>query len=674
MQFLKDSFVDLVRKGKIASPLNQKFDMKIWDEAKKLTTFDNELYYAGKFFYLQFDVLRKTLNELKELERPLSNKDYLQLFSGITNRTLKILMEEMEQKLKDKPINLDLEFFAQKHNNNPLKIDFSSEEVVTLSVDGTFYNILSNLKDFPAPSNFLIKDEEICSSIMSENIISQIYYTYESYWNSILYEQIKFKIENKKVILKSNAEIMIPYEISNIRKSKVNVHNMMNLESIFDEILANQKIIVYTERVFQIKKISELEVRKKVLITTAWYGFKDKTVNFLSKNLPDKDFNLDDLIELFIQLTSLGYDLLQGLPKDDEIKPNDFNKLRDFSPTVEKEILVDALIKSLDKEKEIILQMLDFLTFTGKSSKNGPRADLWRKPLIRLNNEEFIFVLESIIHPIGIRCIEGWLSECGVDLQGKGVGYEKYIKGTLQLAIKENSFISDSFLMAEKEEISVNSISEEIDLLFKIDNLIVLGEAKCVVINDSAISYWHSIEIIKKASEQAIRKIDFIKNNIKEVFKSLDWEYDEKIIFKFQPLVIMSNFIGVGYNFFGVPVIDTLILNNYFEKNISPLLSFSDNEHIAYLKLYENKKDLIDNFSTYVNNPPSIESYKIFTEVLDSIPLISPIDSYQMAWEFKRIGISAPSINILLSHDYKFPLEKIDNFEEVISNLNFKIC
>lgn len=674
MQFLKDSFVDLVRKGKIASPLNQKFDMKIWDETKKLTEFDNELYYAGKFFYLQFHVLRETLNELKELERPLSNKDYLQFFSGVTNRNLKIIMEEMEQKLKNKPTNLDLDFFAQKHNNNTLKIDFSSEEVVTLSVDGSFYNILSNLKDFPAPSNFSIKNEDIFSSIISENIISQIYYTYESYWNSILYEQIKFKIENKKVILKSNVEIMIPYEISNTRKSKVNVYNIIFLESIFDKILADKKIIVYTGKVFSIKKISELDIRKKTLITSAWYGFQDKTVSFLSKNLPNKDFNLDDLIELFIQLTSLGYDLLKILPKDDEIKPNDFNKLRDFSPTIGKEILVNTLIKTLDKEKEIIVKMLDFLTFTGKVSKSGPRADLWRKPLIRLNDDEFIFILEAIIHPIGIRCIEGWLSECGVDLQGKGVGYERYIKDTLQFAIEKNSFLSDSFLMAEKEEISVNGTSEEIDLLFKIDNLIILGEAKCVVVNDSAISYWHSIEIIKKASEQAIRKVDFIKNNIKEVFKSLGWVYDENIIFKFQPLVIMSNFIGVGYSFFGVPVIDTLILNSYFEKNISPLLSISENEHIAYLKLYENKKDLIDNFSTYINNPPSIESYKLFTEVVDSIPLISPIDSYEMAWEFKRIGISEPNINILLSHDYKFPLEKIDNFEEVISELNLKIA
>ncbi|MDM1270363.1 hypothetical protein HXZ61_09155 [Acinetobacter indicus] len=669
MQFLKDSFADVVRKGKIPSPLSPKFDVKKWDEAEKKTKFDENLCYAGKFFYLQFDTLRQALKELTELNRPLSNKDYLQFFSGISNRTIKILNDDMEEKIKSSPLKTDFGFFAHKHNSNPLKIDFSTEEVATLSVDGIFYNILSNLRDNSAPSNDDLKNEDILSTVFAENMISQLYYIYESYWNSILYEQINFMVQEGKVILKSNAEIMIPYEISNIRKSKVNVANIMNLSPVIDRILSDKKIIDYDGENFSIKKIGQLDSRKKNTITTAWYGYQDKIISFLSKDLPNKNFNLDDLIELFIQLSSLGYDLFKSLPKDDGIKPGDLNKLRMFSPTIKIEILVDALTQSLAQDRYIILEMLEFLTFTGNSSKKGPRADLWRTPLIKLNESEFILILESIMHPIGIRCIEGWLTECGVDLQGKGTEYEQYIKTTLSSVILDNDLLSNSFLIAENEEISVNGVTEEIDLLFKIDNLIVLGEAKCVVVNDSAISYWHSIEIIKKASEQASRKINFIRKNIKDVFKLLKWDYDENIKFIFQPIVLMSNFIGVGYSFFDVPVVDTVVLNNYFEKNICPLLSLSESEHIAFLKLYENKEELINNFSLYVENPPSIESYKLFTEVITSIPVISPMDSYQSVWEFERIGISAPDIDKLLNHDYKFPLVKIDNLEKVLAEL-----
>lgn len=309
MQFLKDSFADQVRKGKIFSPLSPKFDMTIWDKADRKTKFDTELYYAGKFFYLQFRDLREALDELKKLNRPLSNKDYLQLFSGISNRTLKILLDQMEEKLKTSPITMDLGFFSHKHNNNPLKIDFSTEEVATLSVDGIFYNILSNLTESIVPLNNSIKNEDIFKSIVGENVISQLYYTYESYWNSILYEQIKFSIEDGKIVLKSNSEIMIPYEISNTRKSKVNVGNILQLNGAIDKLLADKKIIEYDGKSFSIKKISQSSSRKKNTITTAWHGFKDKTVSFLPKELPNKNFNLDDLIELFIQLSSLGYDL-----------------------------------------------------------------------------------------------------------------------------------------------------------------------------------------------------------------------------------------------------------------------------------------------------------------------------------------------------------------------------
>ena len=155
------------------------------------------------------------------------------------------------------------------------------------------------------------------------------------------------------------------------------------------------------EKIFRLKNRS-VRFKEKNTITTAWYGYQDKIISFLSKDLPNKNFNLDDLIELFIQLSSLGYDLFKSLPKDDGIKPGDLNKLRMFSPTIKIEILVDALTQSLAQDRYIILEMLEFLTFTG-NSKKGPRADLWRTPLIKLNESEFILILESIMHPIGIR-------------------------------------------------------------------------------------------------------------------------------------------------------------------------------------------------------------------------------------------------------------------------------
>lgn len=665
MQFIKDSFADKVRRGKIASPLKPKFSMEKWESAEKITEFDKQLYLAGMMFHLQFTAMRSHLKELQEMNMPLSNNDFLKIFSGISNRNLKVLNDKVKQlrpNLDD--TILDLSFFAKKINNNPLNSDLSIEEVSTISVDGVFYNILSHLTEAEKPENDAYTNEQLFDAIRGENFISQGYYIYESYWNSILYEQIKFSINGADIVLESNPEIMIPYEISNSRKTKNQIQNALILDSIFEKLFKNKDLLEYAKESFSVKKFEKLDPRKKAVIATLWQSFNDKTIKFLPKDLPSKKFDLNDLIDLIIQLGSLGYDLLSLLPVNDEIRKNEFNKFMDFSPTIEIKTLVTALIPILNKPEDIIVEMLDFLTFTGKSIKGAPREDLWRKPLIKISNEEFLFILEAVIHPVGVRCVEGWLSECGVDLQTKGNGYEDYIKETLKSNVEENSLI-DNFCIAEKETISINSVKEEIDLLFKIDNLIVLGEAKCVVVSDSATSYWHSLEIIKKASEQAQRKIEFIKNNIEEVCKTLSWEYDKDISYIYQPIVLMSNFIGVGYSFFNVPIIDTTILNSYFFKNTCPLVSLSHDKHPVYLSLYETKEELINNFSTYVNNPPSIESYKLFTQVVDSIPIISPYEHYKTTWKFKRIGIMEPNIDVLLSHDYKFPLVITEEFKKL---------
>ncbi|ENW82702.1 hypothetical protein F909_00973 [Acinetobacter sp. ANC 3929] len=665
MQFLKDSFADKVRRGKIASPLKPSFSMEAWSEAEKITEFDNELYLAGMMFNLQFTAMRCHLEEIKNYDISLSNKDFLKIFCGISNRNLKILNDKVrEMNIGEEKILLDVSMFSKKLNNNPMENPLSLEEISTATVDGVFYNILSRLEESESTSNDLYSDAQIARLINSEAYISQLYNTYENYWSSILYEQIKFTVTNGRILLESNPEIMIPYQISNARKTKNQIEDTIMLHDAIEYLLRNKDIVEYDGDIIKVNKYSKLSERKKNLISVMWLSFNDKIIDFLPKDLPGKSFTLTDLINLFIQLGSLGSDLLTLVPNDDEVKEEEFRKFIDFSPILNIKALVSVLVPVLNKDEKIVLEMLEFLTFTGKNTKGAPRQDLWRKPLIRVSDDDFICILEALTHPVGIRCVEGWLMECGVVLKDKGYGYEDYVKKTLKQALDSNKFIN-SYSFAEKETISVGKSKEEIDLLFMVDNLIVLGEAKCVVVSDSATSYWHCLEIIKKASEQSQRKIEFIKNNLEKVFDFLGWDYDADSNYIFQPVVIMSNYIGVGYSFFDVPVIDTTILNNYFYKNICPLISLDSEDHLVYLKLYNSNKELIDNFSEYINSPPSLESYKLFTSVVEAIPVMSPYENYEPTWQFKRIGIKEYELDTLLEHDFNFPLVITDKFYEL---------
>lgn len=48
----------------------------------------------------------------------------------------------------------------------------------------------------------------------------------------------------------------------------------------------------------------------------------DKSLRFLPNELPNKSFTIDDVIRVFVQLSSLCNDLLNVFPKNDEIKKN----------------------------------------------------------------------------------------------------------------------------------------------------------------------------------------------------------------------------------------------------------------------------------------------------------------------------------------------------------------
>lgn len=663
MQFIKDSFADKVRRGKIKSPLRQDFSIEKWCDAEKLTDFDMMLFLAGIYFHLQFETIRKNLNELKMVNVPLDNQSYLKFFLGIANRNISILMDQMTNiPSSEESVLLDISLHSKTINNNPLNIDLSISEAVIGSVDGVYYNILSHISVEKAPSNSEINSEQIFECLRAENLLSQFYNLFEQYWNGVLYEQIKFKKIEDKILFESNLELMIPYLIADTRRSQLDSHSFLIAVKFLKNNFRDKIFIEYLEHNYLFKKFSELSENKKNRILTCWLGFTEKTIGFLPKELPNSIFNIQDVIDIYIQLNAVASDLLSSLPKDTEIVPRGFDKVMEFCPIINIKSLKANLAEVSNKDESIVAEVLKFLTFNGSTHQIGPRSDLWRTPLVQVNDDQYLFILEPLLHPVGKRCFDGWMAKAGVNLDQKGTPFESYLKSNLRAILEKSNYINN-FDLIELDTLSVNSISEEIDLLFKIDNLIVLGEAKCIVASDSAISYWHALSTIKKASEQAERKMEFIKENFEEICIRLQWDFNANMQYIFQPIVLTSSGVGAGYSFFNIPVVDSVILFNYFDKKECYIISTDINNHLFYLELYNSNDTLIENFSKYVANPPSIIPYKIQVECVDEIDVVSPFDNYRQVLKYKRVGIVPASLDQIIEYDYGFP--KVINVEEI---------
>lgn len=669
MQFIENSFADKVRKNKIKSPLREDFSIENWNKAIKITEFDKNLYEAGLYFHSQLNCIRDHLKQINTVPTSLSHKDYLKFFVGISNRNTKVSLENLKKIMKEKESTvLDINFHAIQSANNPLGNLYTLNEISTLSVDGIFYNVLSHLKEISIKSESKTSQKDIFEIIHSENLLSQLYFSYEQYWNSILYEQITFKINNNQVYLNDNPEIMISSVINENRNSKLRSNHIILNHKEYKEEIKDIAYLVYNNNKISISAFSELDSDHQLNIVHCLTSFYlDETINFIPNTLPNFNFNLDEVISVFCQLSSLSYGVIRNLSSDTAIEPNTCNKIKSFNKAFNIKKLSKILALSIGIDESKTIQIIEFLTFTSKPS-SGPRTDLWRSPIVKINEDQCIFVLEPLLHPVGLRCFEGWMAKANVDISQKGAPFEKYIKNQIKELLEKNNYIDESHFF-ERDTISIDGEKEEIDLLFKIGNLIILGEAKCIVTTDSAKSIWNTLEIIKHASEQALRKINFVSKNFKKICSSLDWDYDENLDYNFNPIVLISNGFGVGNSFFGVPIIDHTILFSYFKKDRISLISTESGEDLTYAKLYSSSDELQKNFSYYTFKPPAIEVYKICVKYLEPLQLISCKDNYKKLIQQTRLGISEINEKDLLEHNYGFELVQLESLDSYLADV-----
>lgn len=668
----KNSFINKIRDNKILSPIRQNFKIEEWHKAEKNTALEHEIYEAGIFIHESLAAIRDILKEMNSYNSLISRTEFLKLFSGLANRTSVTMLNTTNSFFKNLDINknyTDLGILAQTFNNNPQQIEFSIHEIIIGTIDGMFYNILGHLKDDEHEIPHGFDDSHVIESIKIENQLSQLYYNFEQFWNNILYGQITFSKINDRIELKSVPELIIPYVISDNRKSKLQISDTLLLEDTLANAIKDQIFLTFKNKSISYDKFKNLNRKNKQIILLNYISFMDKSLEFLPKELPNKSFTIDDVIRTFVQLSSLCNDLLNVLPQNDEIKKNGVIKLKKYSPNINIQQLTNKLSKVLNISKSKTAEILNFLTFTGAFKKNTPRDDFWRNPLIRLNENEFLLLIEPILHPVGVRCFEGWLLSAGVNVDAKGKEFENFIKTSIKENISKNPLkLSYDIMELEtknKDILSINGEGEEIDLLLRIENLIIVAEAKCITTSDSPISYWHNLKAIKKGSEQARRKLSFVQKNFKDICKKLNWDFDSNCEYQFQSLVIVSSGVGAGFDIFGTPIIDTVILNNYLKSPLFPLISLDHNDHLAYLKLYEGKKDFVSNFKIYISHPPAIETIKYSVDFMQPIPLIDPKTMLANEnWTFERIGLKNIDPNMLLNHNFHFPIHYNEKFDK----------
>jgi len=663
-----------VRKGNITQPTQRGFKLTEWQAAwvslKSPSKEDETIYAAGTIFFSLFEELRNELGELYKQAPDTTNNTLIRSYCAISNRDRAVLGK------KTSDVNGPQSIHAITASSGQDAGQVTLQEVADQCVDSVHKAIEFAVKRKSDPFK-AEKPLTIFEFTQKEAALSNIYDLYEDYWQALLWGDYDFFVLDKKnkvfQIKQKNSEYEIYRTATHIRKSKLaaqlsticaskaflkyhqNDHYISSVKIKRDKKLRSKSIVTADEKI----QAMNSDIQYKILALQDFFP-----QHFLEKRPKGFEFNILDLLQAFRLLVLLAAESVDRFPKDDSIYTH--NKLLEFCPWIKKNELINAIARALDFDYKKSCQIVDFLTFNA-----APKQELWCHPLLDIGSGKLAYLVSSALTPVITRVVEHWLVAFNIDLQEKGEQFENELLSSVSDAINGNGLVQDYEEPVGKRFKLSSGDEEEIDLLLKFGETILVGELKSIVTTDSAISSYRTYSTLEYATNQAVRKSDYIKDNIEEVFNILGWEYSGSFQYKLLPVVITSNPIFTGISINSVPVCDPKILTAYLEKNTASLLSTQNDgkfEDIAWYQLYCDFQEFQDNIAKYLNDPPQLYQVKYFLHHdTVGIPYIDD-DSFKIM--FTRLIPRDFDINEVFTIPASFKATKSSDFEEQVEKMD----
>jgi hypothetical protein len=685
---MPETFVSAVRKGLVKSPSQKGFDPEKWIKASKNFEVDADsvaLLNAGPLVFERLQMIRDELDKLIDRNPGLRHSDLIQLYCGVSNRDRFILSGLIEDKfdsLEKGETYASNSMHSLKTAQNSFGIELPLYDIAIGCVDGYQFALLRNIKTAPSEGPRAKKTKEGIEDekeddkkltgidfIQFESRLSQLYAMYEEYWQGILWGALELKeVEEKNLIyiLQKDNERELAKFVSYIRKERLSSESaMFSADPSFLKLLSDQMAIfeygsgkAKSYKARPMAKLSEMQQFKNVVFESVRGSLLELfPKEFIFGPLPNHGFCVNDVLHVFKQICLLSHQMMDKFPENDGVVVA--SKCKTFSPSINRARLAQAISSATNLKIKVVDDIISFLTYDGSRAK-----DLWRNPLLSDGDRKVRPLMAPLIDANIIRCVEGWLAQSEVNLSDKGLNFEKIALSQVQSALSKSEIIKD-FDTTEVANYTASGITENIDLIFRAGNLVVVSEVKCIVTTDSNISYSRTLDILEKASGQATRKAKFVEDNLSAVFARAGWDFDSSVNYRVEPIVINSNQMCSGFPIFEVPITDTRLLKSYFSSGTIPLFSEQVGgkiNHRIRIRLYASEQEAVDNFVKYLNSPPQIQTITQNVGRHD-VPIVGK-DGDKLSFVFQKYDHKNPgSYRKIAEHDYGFKVEIDEDFQ-----------
>jgi hypothetical protein len=669
-----NEFSDQIKKGNIEQPHQRGFSLKSWDKKfgkiSRPSSYDQMIFDAGVAFFELFELTRSDLVQVSKKYPPANSQNKVKALCGLSNRNfccakadLKHDMDDIRKKADDKIILLS-NIRATTNTNNPNKQQFLYDQVANMNIDGVQKALVGALKSQDAGSR---KEKLTMEYLLHEAMLSNIYYVLEGWWESILYGvySYTYDVENKRIhISEKGSEHGYNFTLETLRNDRLNQALLHQIASfpLIDRVGGFKRLQFSGSG--KSRRVVE-STNKDQIFTMAWMSYKyqsDLLFDTLPKqriteNLNGYEFSISEVLNVFKHLMFLAMDYTERLPQNTDVLS--IQSINAFSTKVKLSILGKALSKVTGIKLKTVNEIVNFLTFEGDFNK-----DIWCHPLVKESEASVYLLVSPLWGPKVLRLVEHWLDFSATDASDKGYLYEDTVASCMRGFFDENPLVGD-VKIAKSETLRANGKSEEIDIIILFNDLVLIGEVKCIVTADNARAYGQLMTKLSNGAEQAKRKGVFFQNNLRDLFRSLGWEYSDLLEYSVQPLVIVSNNYGTSRSIADVPVVDLKILGSYFSTNTYSLLATSSKNEIlkdeVSMLLYSSFEEASQNFSKFLSRLPQYNGVGSETELFHNIiPLENENYTEIVQTQYKQSKFEGDA----MSHDFEkeclFPIVRAE--------------
>lgn len=287
-----------------------------------------------------------------------------------------------------------------------------------------------------------------------------------------------------------------------------------------------------------------------------------------------------------------------------------------FAIPLEREDLAQTLVQTLDIDAERARAIVAVFTADPVDTRRLFSKGVWATPLLPSPDDARLYLLVApLLAGTPMRRIEAWMEQGGISddrgVKGRGKPFEAHVRMHLAAIIKGNEAFND--VQVAPAALKRKGASEEIDLLVRVGDTVLVGEVKCFTAPSEPIQKANYLRHIAEAAGQARTKADWCGTHREAATVALGVsDSDQMARLVFTPMVVLNQSYGVGLSRDRTPIVDLHYLSLLLGAgSYQGETWFQRETGMTYepVELYADQASFERNVKALLMTPPAIDRY-----------------------------------------------------------------